>query len=188
MEMDYGRISPEEQVDALRTLVALSNTSRRDAERPPLNRVSDELLDVVEGLDPENASALADLLFVLAWRAADTVGGMQAPVQFLLRTSGVLMTEGAEAEDLDYILDRLPGRPALDAIRADIRLAMQQAHAATEGRGVERVEKAAVGAAISLGEAVAERLGDPLDMDNRQRAAGILATAAAAVLLMRLDT
>ena len=64
-----GRISPVEQADALRTLIAVFATAVvRPGEKAPRNAVSAEIIDILDEVPAERAEAVAQLFTMMAMR------------------------------------------------------------------------------------------------------------------------
>lgn len=65
---EIGRITPDEQADALRTLIAVFATSVVRAGRTPRNAISAEILDIVDEVPAEDVETVAQLFSMLALR------------------------------------------------------------------------------------------------------------------------
>ncbi len=65
---DLGRITPDEQVDALRTLIAVFATSVQRPGRPARNAVTSEILDILDEVPPEQTEPVAQLFTMMAMR------------------------------------------------------------------------------------------------------------------------
>ncbi|HEY0832621.1 MAG TPA: hypothetical protein VGE72_01825 [Azospirillum sp.] len=66
---DIGRITPDEQADALRTLIAVFATSVvRPGQKPPRNAVSAEIVDIIDEVPSDQAEPVAQLFTMLSMR------------------------------------------------------------------------------------------------------------------------
>lgn len=65
---DLGRITPDEQVDALRTLIAVFATSVQRPGQPARNAVTAEILDILDEVPADRAEPVAQLFTMMAMR------------------------------------------------------------------------------------------------------------------------
>ena len=65
---DLGRITPDEQVDALRTLIAVFATSVQRPGHPARNAVTAEILDILDEVPSDRAEPVAQLFTMMAMR------------------------------------------------------------------------------------------------------------------------
>lgn len=65
---DLGRITADEQADALRTLIAVFATSVQRPGQPARNAVTAEILDILDEVPPDRAEPVAQLFTMMAMR------------------------------------------------------------------------------------------------------------------------
>ncbi|HYG89098.1 MAG TPA: hypothetical protein VD978_22880 [Azospirillum sp.] len=65
---DFGRITADEQVDALHTLIAVFSTSVQRPGHPARNAVTAEILDILDEVPGDRAEPVAQLFTMMAMR------------------------------------------------------------------------------------------------------------------------
>lgn len=103
---EIGRITPDEQADALRTLIAVFATSVVRAGRTPRNAISAEILDIVDEVPTEDVETVAQLFSMLALRLRRRARPRRTVFRLGLETALLARTHagGAQvASETDYL-------------------------------------------------------------------------------------
>jgi hypothetical protein len=114
---DLGRISPDEQADALRTLIALFATSVVRGGNRPRNAISVEILDIIDEVPPHQAEPVAQLFSMLALRLRRRGRPRHTALRLALETA--LLTNsyagGRPVEsEADYLMAAAPDLDMID--------------------------------------------------------------------------
>lgn len=178
MEQDHRPVSPEAQVEALRTLVA-AVTAARDGGSPEAG-LAPGLLDVVDGLEPRDSALVSELLMSMAFRAGARVSDRYPFIEFAIHLGRAALGEDDGGDPADFLQDRLPAWDVLEpALRTMRRHGRRWWSRNSQGDPVDLLQAYALGAAqlACLGHA---------DQDSgRLAASGLLFTAAAQILTLR---
>ncbi|WP_029008116.1 hypothetical protein [Azospirillum halopraeferens] len=165
---ELGRITPDEQADALRTLTAVFATSVARPGVEPRNAISAEILDIVDEVPADRAEAVAQLFSMMALRLRRRAGGRGTVFRQTVETALLARSHtGAPPPDGEaaYLAADLPDLVAIDAACAG-----QMERLAGKPAGERRAALTAEVLAAALTEAERERrLGGP------DRSAGDLA-------------
>ncbi|MGQ9367160.1 hypothetical protein [Azospirillum sp. A39] len=165
---DLGKITPDEQADALRTLIAVFATSVARPGVVPRNAVSAEILDIVDEVPADAAEAVAQLFSVMALRLRRRAAPRGTVFRQTVETALLARAHTGEPPpdgEASYLASDLPDLVAIDAACAGqmARLAMKPA----DGR-----RAALTAEAVAAGLADAERRGL---LGGADRSAGDLA-------------
>lgn len=116
---DFGRITPDEQADALRTLLATFLTSVvRPGEKAPRNAVTAEIIDILDEVPDDRREAVAQLFSMMALRLRRTAPGRRTVFRQTLETALLARSRaGLPAPDGEpaYLAAGRPALPAIDA-------------------------------------------------------------------------
>lgn len=116
---DFGRITPDEQADALRTVIATFLTSVvRPGEAPPRNAVTAEILDILDAVPENRREPVAQLFAMMALRLRRTAPPRRTA--FRLALEAALLTRGYAGEpppdgEPEYLAAGQPGMEAIGA-------------------------------------------------------------------------
>ncbi len=115
---EIGRITPDEQADALRTLIAVFATSVvRPGERRPRNAVSAEIIDILDEVPAEQAEAVAQLFTMMALRLRRKGRPRRTTFRLTLETALLARSyvgEPAPSNETSYLSSDRPGLRAID--------------------------------------------------------------------------
>lgn len=115
---EIGRITPDEQADALRTLIAVFATSVvRPGDRRPRNAVSAEIIDILDEVPAEQAEAVAQLFTMMALRLRRKGRPRRTTFRLTLETALLARSyvgEPAPANETSYLSSDRPGLSSID--------------------------------------------------------------------------
>ena len=115
---DIGRIPPEEQTDALRTLIATFATSVvRPGGPKPRNAVTAEILDILDEVPADRAEGVAQLFAMMALRLRRRARPRRTTFRLAVETALLARSyvgEGAPANESAYLSSDRPGLGAID--------------------------------------------------------------------------
>lgn len=122
---DIGRITPDEQADALRTVIATFATSVvREGEKPPRNAVTVEILDILDDVPADKAEAVAQLLTMMTLRlrrkARPRRTAFRLSLELALLARSYAGGRPPESEAAYLAADR-PALPDIDAACTDLQ-------------------------------------------------------------------
>lgn len=121
---DIGRITPEEQADALRTLLATFSTAVvRPGAKPPRNAVSVEILDILDEVPPDRAEGVAQLFSMMALRLRRRGRPRSTAFRQVLETALLVRScagRPTPADEPTYLATERPGIAAIDAACGDL--------------------------------------------------------------------
>ncbi len=113
-----GRISPMEQADALRTLIAVFTTAVvRPGGKAPRNAVSVEIIDILDEVPSERAEAVAQLFTMMALRLRRKGRPRRTAFRLTLETALLARSyvgEPAPSNETSYLSSDRPGLRAID--------------------------------------------------------------------------
>lgn len=121
---DIGRITPEEQVDALRTLVATFSTSVvRPGAKAPRNAVTAEIIDILDEVPSDHAEAVAQLFSMMALRLRRKGAPRRTTFRLALETALLARNYAGDAtpsSEVAYLSADRPGLGAIDVACGDL--------------------------------------------------------------------
>ncbi|MFC5357040.1 hypothetical protein [Azospirillum himalayense] len=113
-----GRISPVEQADALRTLIAVFATAVvRPGEKAPRNAVSAEIVDILDEVPAERVEAVAQLFTMMALRLRRKGRPRRTAFRLTLETALLARSyvgEPAPQNETSYLSSDRPGLGTID--------------------------------------------------------------------------
>ncbi|MDQ2102490.1 hypothetical protein [Azospirillum isscasi] len=113
-----GRISPVEQADALRTLIAVFATAVvRSGEKAPRNAVSAEIIDILDEVPAERAEVVAQLFTMMALRLRRKGRPRRTAFRLTLETALLARSyvgEPAPSNEASYLSSDRPGLGTID--------------------------------------------------------------------------
>lgn len=114
---DIGRITPEEQADALRTLVATFSTSVvRPGAKAPRNAVTAEIIDILDEVPADRAEAVAQLFAMMALRLRRKGTPRRTTFRLALETALLARNYAGDATPPSEVAYLSAGRPGLGVI------------------------------------------------------------------------
>jgi hypothetical protein len=121
---DIGRISPDEQADALRTLIATFATSVvRPGAGKPRNAVSASILDILDEVPPDRAEGVAQLFAMMALRLRRRARPRRTAFRLSLETALLARSyvgEAAPPDEASYLTTDRPGLETIDGACTDL--------------------------------------------------------------------
>lgn len=126
---EIGKITPDEQADALRTLIATFATSVVRAGQEPRNAISAEIVDIVDEVPPDQVEVVAQLFSMLALRLRRR--GTARRTAFRLAVETAMLTHGYAGGDPirsegDYLTQGRPGLCVIDDACDDLIATLQE--------------------------------------------------------------
>lgn len=120
---ELGKITPDEQADALRTLIAVFATSVVREGRDARNAISAEILDIVDDVPLEHADVVAQLFSVLTLRLRRRMEPRRTVFRQALETA--LLAHGPAgggpvASEADYLGETRPDLAMIDDACSDL--------------------------------------------------------------------
>jgi hypothetical protein len=125
-----GKITPDEQADALRTLIATFATSVVRAGREPRNAISAEIVDIVDEVPTDQIEVVAQLFSMLALRLRRR--GNPRRTAFRLAVETALLAHnysggGPVRSESDYLSQGRPDLASIDDACDEMIAAMEDA-------------------------------------------------------------
>ncbi|WP_207457924.1 hypothetical protein [Azospirillum sp. SYSU D00513] len=121
---DIGRISPDEQAEALRTLIATFATSVvRPGAPKPRNAVSAGILDILDEVPADRAEGVAQLFAMMALRLRRRARPRRTTFRLALETALLARSyvgDGAPADESAYLASDRPGLDTIDRACTDL--------------------------------------------------------------------
>ena len=157
---DLGRITADEQVDALRTLIAVFSTAVQRPGQPARNAVTAEILDILDEVPTDRAEPVAQLFTMMAMRLRRRTRPRSTIFRQAIETALLARAyHGAATPDgeVSYLASERPSLATIEAACGDL---LERLDALPEDDRRSRIAAEVIAAALVHAEGE-RRLGGP---------------------------